>query len=1070
LDQRAKLPPSPSLPRHGGETKIVSTRPLKKGGDTFHHGEEWRNAISFFCLGLVAASQPFFIESFKRIHNRASAIKNMHIKQICISNFRSFRHQSELHPPFHCGTNCIVGRNGSGKSNLLDAIQFVLLSPRFANLRQEERQALLHEGSGSAALNAFVEIVIDNSDKRIQALEDDEVVIRRVIGVKKDEMFLQRKRSTKSTILGLLEGAGFSKSNPYFLVQQGRIQALCLMNDAERLAVLKEVAGTTVYDTKKIESVSQMQDNNDKIDKVKEILERIEERLGQLKDETEELEQFSLADKQRRGCEYCLYDAELQKAQISLGNLEEERANHAEHVAQLHEDARAAHDSIRSLEGQIHAKSAKLRQNARLLSLLEQDYKEGTQKKTQLALECQELESQIKAAEEAQREASSQLTKVQAEIDSTEALLGELTPQLREAEAALSKFQQGQAHAAAALESLQAKQGRGKQFSTKEERDAYLRSSLEDLAASVEETNAQIGAQRDTLASCRRSIQSSEQEKQAHQKSLETRASAAATLTKMLADKRRERQSLQESRKADWRAAEQLRDQVREARHEWQQARGDSRKSMPRATSFGLQSLQTLVEQERLTKDDVLGTVLENIRLKNDKYATAVEVAAQNALFHVIVKDDEVAARLLNRLEKDKMGRVTFLPLNQLRVDGVANPGAHPVPASSDSDVCMLLDVCLSYDPKVRVAMQHVFGNKLLARSQEAASEWSAKCDMDAITLDGDLVSRKGAISGGFVDTAKSRWAAHVRLEHAKSALDRLQANYERANRRAEQVDQQNSALLQEIQKFESKHSEVTNSVKSLETNLERLRARLEQQRKNEEKLQKTTIPTLERQRESLLAEQARIEEEMGTELTETPSSRDKREVERLKADLSRLTAEMQAQSDTVAKFAAEHQKNTSLLKDNLLKRKEELTGGCMDDDDDEEEEVDRTPRRSRRLSGSEKASPSTSRARRRRSSVLHRVTFVAMQEQRQHDLEERRSELEELVVAMTELERRLIEVRNAEAALKAEVILLKDELEQMKSADMKKIKELEDAQEKSERLLNKVCSATTLWRLQRQS
>jgi uncharacterized protein (UPF0305 family) len=92
------------------------------------------------------------------------------------------------------------------------------------------------------------------------------------------------------------------------------------------------------------------------------------------------------------------------------------------------------------------------------------------------------------------------------------------------------------------------------------------------------------------------------------------------------------------------------------------------------------------------------------------------------------------------------------------------------------------------------------------------------------------------------------------------------------------------------------------------------------------------------------------------------------------------------------------------------------------------------------------------------------------MQEQRQHDLEERRSELEELVVAMTELERRLIEVRNAEAALKAEVILLKDELEQMKSADMKKIKELEDAQEKSERLLNKVCSATTLWRLQRQS
>lgn len=58
----------------------------------------------------------------------------MHIKQITISNFRSFRQQPEIHP-FAATTNCVVGRNGSGKSNLFDAVQFVLLSPRFAILR-----------------------------------------------------------------------------------------------------------------------------------------------------------------------------------------------------------------------------------------------------------------------------------------------------------------------------------------------------------------------------------------------------------------------------------------------------------------------------------------------------------------------------------------------------------------------------------------------------------------------------------------------------------------------------------------------------------------------------------------------------------------------------------------------------------------------------------------------------------------------------------------------------------------------------------------------------------------------
>ena len=59
----------------------------------------------------------------------------MHIKQITISNFRSFRQQPEIQP-FLPGMNAVVGRNGSGKSNLFDAVQFCLLAPRFANLRQ----------------------------------------------------------------------------------------------------------------------------------------------------------------------------------------------------------------------------------------------------------------------------------------------------------------------------------------------------------------------------------------------------------------------------------------------------------------------------------------------------------------------------------------------------------------------------------------------------------------------------------------------------------------------------------------------------------------------------------------------------------------------------------------------------------------------------------------------------------------------------------------------------------------------------------------------------------------------
>lgn len=59
-----------------------------------------------------------------------------------------------------------VGRNGSGKSNFFYAIQFVL-SDEFSHLRPEQRQALLHEGTGPRVISAHVEIIFDNSDGRL---------------------------------------------------------------------------------------------------------------------------------------------------------------------------------------------------------------------------------------------------------------------------------------------------------------------------------------------------------------------------------------------------------------------------------------------------------------------------------------------------------------------------------------------------------------------------------------------------------------------------------------------------------------------------------------------------------------------------------------------------------------------------------------------------------------------------------------------------------------------------------------------------------------------------------------
>src|SRR6201996_2155861 len=209
----------------------------------------------------------------------------------------SYKDQTVIEP-FSPKTNVIVGRNGSGKSNFFAAIRFVL-SDAYTQLSREERQALLHEGAGSAVMSAYVEITFDNSDDRFPTGRP-ELILRRTIGLKKDEYSLDRKSATKADVMNLLESAGFSRSNPYYIVPQGRVTTLTNMKDPERLTLLKEVAGTQVYEQRRAESLKIMDETDTKREKIDELLQFIEERLNELEEEKEELRGFQEKDREKR--------------------------------------------------------------------------------------------------------------------------------------------------------------------------------------------------------------------------------------------------------------------------------------------------------------------------------------------------------------------------------------------------------------------------------------------------------------------------------------------------------------------------------------------------------------------------------------------------------------------------------------------------------------------------------------------------------------------------------------------------------------------------------------------------
>lgn len=216
--------------------------------------------------------------------------------------------------------NVCVGRNGAGKSNFFSAIRFVL-SDEHTSLNRQERHALLHEGSSATAtFSAYVEIVFDNSDNRFPTGKK-ETILRRTIGAKKDDYSLDRKSTSKAEVMSLLDTAGFSKSNPFFIVPQGRVTALTNQKDPERLELLKDIAGTKVYEDRRMESVRIMEETDAKREKIDELLEYIDERLRELEEEKAELKEYQIAERERRVVEYAIHQKDLEEAKDALAEV-----------------------------------------------------------------------------------------------------------------------------------------------------------------------------------------------------------------------------------------------------------------------------------------------------------------------------------------------------------------------------------------------------------------------------------------------------------------------------------------------------------------------------------------------------------------------------------------------------------------------------------------------------------------------------------------------------------------------------------------------------------------------------
>ncbi|KFO29005.1 Structural maintenance of chromosomes protein 3 [Fukomys damarensis] len=571
-----------------------------------------------------------------------------------------------------------IGAQAASRHLSDGAIQFVL-SDEFSHLRPEQRLALLHEGTGPRVISAFVEIIFDNSDNRLP-IDKEEVSLRRVIGAKKDQYFLDKKMVTKNDVMNLLESAGFSRSNPYYIVKQGKINQMATAPDSQRLKLLREVAGTRVYDERKEESISLMKETEGKREKINELLKYIEERLHTLEEEKEELAQYQKWDKMRRALEYTIYNQELNETRAKLDELSAKRETSGEKSRQLRDAQQDARDKMEDIERQVRELKTKISAMKEEKEQLSAERQEQIKQRTKLELKAKDLQDELAGNSEQRKRLLKERQKLLEKIEEKQKELAETEPKFNSVK---EKEERGIARLAQATQErtdLYAKQGRGSQFTSKEDRDKWIKKELKSLDQAINDKKRQIAAihkdLEDTEANKEKNL---EQYNKLDQDLNEVKA-RVEELDRKYYEVKNKKDELQSERNYLWREENAEQQALAAKREDLEKKQQLLRAATGKAILNGIDSINKVLDHFRRkginqhVQNGYHGIVMNNFECEPAFY-TCVEVTAGNRLFYHIVDSDEVSTKILMEFNKMNLpGEVTFLPLNKLDVRDTAYP------------------------------------------------------------------------------------------------------------------------------------------------------------------------------------------------------------------------------------------------------------------------------------------------------------------------------------------------------------------------------------------------------------
>ncbi|XP_055767180.1 structural maintenance of chromosomes protein 2 [Salvelinus fontinalis] len=688
----------------------------------------------------------------------------MHIKSIILEGFKSYAQRTEING-FDPLFNAITGLNGSGKSNILDSICFLLGISNLSQVRAANLQDLVYKNGQAGITKATVSITFDNANKSQSPLgfetHDEITVTRQVVIGGRNKYLINGVNANNTRVQDLFCSVGLNVNNPHFLIMQGRITKVLNMKPPEILAMIEEAAGTRMYECKKISAQKTIEKKEAKLKEIQTILdEEITPTMQKLKEERSSYLEYQ---KVMREMEHLsrLYVAWL------FVCAEETKVKSAE-------DLKVMQDSITQLQANMADNENKVQELSAQIQEL--------QKKRD-----QEVGGVLKGLEETLSEVQRVDAKAQSAVDMKKQNLLDETKKRKELVKSMEEDKKvlvvKEGEVSKVAEKLSALQEEGQKDSAAlEAAQCHFKAVSAGLSTNEDGEEATLAGQ---MMTCKNDMSKADTEaKQAQMKLKHAQQELKAKKTevkKMDSGYQKDQEAFNTVKKNK----EKIEADMEKLQYQDGKEEGllDRKRQLNREVTTLRNTYEGLMSRFPNLRFDysdpergwdrsrVKGLLANLITVSDVSYSTGLEVVAGGKLYNVVVDTEVTGKKLLEKGELKR--RYTIIPLNKISArtlnDSVVNAAKSLV---GEKNVHTALSL-VGYEADLRKAMEYVFGSTLVCDTLDNAKRvaFDKRVMTKTVTLGGDVFDPQGTLSGGARSQSASVLSSLQELREVQDSL-----------------------------------------------------------------------------------------------------------------------------------------------------------------------------------------------------------------------------------------------------------------------------------------------------------